>query len=205
MEIFLIRHGQTAGNRDRRYIGRTDEPLCEEGAAAAVSAGVYPEIRRVYVSPMRRARQTAELLFPNAEQVVCDGLREMDFGDFEGRNHAELESDGIYRAWLNGNCQSPCPHGEGVLGFSARVCAAFETITQNAACAGEEYVVIIAHGGTIMSLMSCYAAPERVYYAWYTENCHGFSARLSRREGAAFPTFSDWTEIHGLRKGSAVV
>ena len=55
---------------------------------------------------MTRARQTAHILFPQAEQIVVPGLREMDFGTFEGRNYIEMENDPDYRAWVDSNCES---------------------------------------------------------------------------------------------------
>ena len=64
MKWILIRHGQTQGNRERRYIGcRTDEPLCPEGIAQLQNRH-YPPVSRVFVSPMRRCVETANLLYP---------------------------------------------------------------------------------------------------------------------------------------------
>ncbi|MCC8080477.1 MAG: histidine phosphatase family protein [Lachnospiraceae bacterium] len=65
VEILLLRHGKTRGNLERRYVGRTDEPLLPS-AAAELARSEYrnfcPEL--VYTSPMLRCRQTAEILFP---------------------------------------------------------------------------------------------------------------------------------------------
>lgn len=47
MQVMLIRHGQTAGNAQRRYIGRTDEPLSPEGIALSEAAGRDPALREV--------------------------------------------------------------------------------------------------------------------------------------------------------------
>lgn len=63
IELLFIRHGATAGNLRRCYIGRTDEPLCEAGIAqvkALQKRGL--SVDRLFVSPMLRTRQTAELL-----------------------------------------------------------------------------------------------------------------------------------------------
>ena len=72
MRVRLIRHGQTAGNRLRRYIGVTDQPLSPEGIEAANRHAKDLTLDRVYVSPLTRARQTAAILFPNAEQTESD-------------------------------------------------------------------------------------------------------------------------------------
>lgn len=83
MRIWLIRHGRTPLNEEGRYQGKLDTGLSEEGQRALERADVSPS--RVYVSPALRARQTAGILFPDADQVVAEDLREMDFGAFDGR------------------------------------------------------------------------------------------------------------------------
>ena len=86
MTVFLLRHGQTRGNLERRYVGSTDEPLCPQGREAL--AGVRaPEADRVYVSPMVRCRETAALLYPGMVQEVVPGFRETDFGSFGGHTY----------------------------------------------------------------------------------------------------------------------
>ena len=82
-ELILIRHGKTAGNLLGRYIGsRTDEPLCDEGREG-LAGKQLPEVERLYVSPMKRCVETAEILWPGFDrkkmQKVTD-LRECDFG-----------------------------------------------------------------------------------------------------------------------------
>ena len=55
MKVVLIRHSKTAGNLMGRYIGTTDEPLCEEGIRLLENRS-YPAAELVYVSPMKRCR-----------------------------------------------------------------------------------------------------------------------------------------------------
>ena len=105
-EIILIRHGKTYGNTLGRYIGITDEELCLEGReelAALRESGQYRSIRPdlVYVSPLRRCRQTAELLFPGVPQEICRDFRECDFGEFENKNYKELSGNPAYQAWVD--------------------------------------------------------------------------------------------------------
>ena len=85
--ICLIRHAKTAGNLERRYIGRTDETLCDEGRAALekmIKASAYPAGEIVFSSPMQRCVETVKLIYPESELHLINGLRECDFGDFEG-------------------------------------------------------------------------------------------------------------------------
>lgn len=161
--VYLIRHGLTEGNRLRRYIGRTDEPLCAAGRAA-LSAAQLKGIETVYVSPLLRARETAAILFPHARQIVVDGLREMDFGAFENRSADDMKNDAAYRAWVDGLCEGDCPGGENRRGFVARTVRAFENIC---AAGRDAPLVIVAHGGTVMALMSELGEPKKDYWAWH--------------------------------------
>ena len=94
MKIWMIRHGMTAGNREQRYVGTTDEPLCEEGRQQILAKGqmiaLDYDIQNIYVSPMRRCRETAAILYPWSGQTVIDDFRECSFGTFEYRNYQEL-------------------------------------------------------------------------------------------------------------------
>lgn len=173
-EIVLMRHGATEGNLQKRYIGATDEPLCEAGKAA-LYVGPPPcvgadKIELVYVTPLVRTQQTAAICFPNAQHCVVPDLREMDFGCFEGKNYKELDGDAAYAAWLETNCEGACPGGESRAQFEMRTCAAFETLVREAAAKGERRVVIVAHGGTIMAVCAKYALPPQPYFAWNTSN-----------------------------------
>lgn len=168
-EVIFIRHGATAGNLERRYIGRTDEPLCPEGIsqlAGAKAANLSPQ--RVFVSPMLRARQTAQLLFPGAACEILPQLRETDFGVFEGRNAKEMEEDPAYRAWVDGMCLGPIPGGERVGAFKERCCRAFQEL--GAQLRDGERVAVVTHGGVIMAILEGLALPERDFYAYHIGN-----------------------------------
>lgn len=191
----MIRHGLTAGNLQRRYVGRTDEPLCPQGMAAAQKAGSFPAVSKVVVSPLLRAKQTASLLFPQAEQRVLEDLREMDFGAFEGRTADEMVSDADYRAWVDGNCQGICPGGEGMHGFSIRTLSVFDQAVQKAILAGESRLVIVAHGGTLMAVMDKYAVPQREYWHWHVPNFQGWRARLDDAKWDTAPALFDYARM----------
>ncbi|MDD4851392.1 MAG: histidine phosphatase family protein [Gemmiger sp.] len=172
MNIYLLRHGETAYNKEKRYQGQRDIPLSPEGLAALRQADFAPA--RVYISPLRRCRQTAAVLFPGAEQVVVADLQEMCFGSFEGRNYTEMEKDPDYTAWVAANCESPCPDGERKADFCNRICNAFAPLVENALAAGADTLVILAHGGTQMAVMERYAVPHKGYYDWCAPNGGGY-------------------------------
>ena len=172
MLIYLLRHGQTEYNAQKRYQGQRDIPLSAAGIAQLRQADFAPEV--VYVTPLQRTAQTARVFFPGAKLIPVDGLKEMCFGSFEGRNYIEMEHDPDYLAWVAANCESPCPDGETKAAFCERICAAFSALVDNALADGEEMLVILAHGGTQMAAMERYALPHADYYHWCAPNAGGY-------------------------------
>ena len=175
MQVYLFRHGQTAGNAAGKYLGATDEPLCELGIETARAAGSDLTVTEVLVSPLQRAQMTAAILFSNAKQRVCDSLREMDFGDFEGRSAREMEQDADYRYWVEQTrCMGPCPHGDATVVFQRRVCAAFRREVERALQAEKDSLYFVVHGGVIMSVLYRFAQPPAPFYSWPLGNCEGY-------------------------------
>lgn len=181
MLIEIIRHGETAWQKEKRYQGKSDVPLSEEGraklrAAAELNGTMKPEeaAGAVYITSLIRTRQTAEILFPDAKYEVVEGLSEMNFGEFEGRNYKEMENDTKYREWVEGGCLGKCPSGEDKAGFCLRVTRAFSELLERALLEKKERLTIVAHGGTQMAIMEKFALPERDYYSWHLESGQGF-------------------------------
>lgn len=164
MKIYLLRHGETAYNAQKKYLGLTDLSLSEQGKGALVRAGFEPET--VYVSPLRRTAETAEILFPKARQITVPGFREMNFGIFEGKSYRDMERLPAYREWVEGGCVGQIPEGESMAVFSGRTCSAFEALVDRTLEAGEELLAIVAHGGTQMAVMERFALPCRDYFSW---------------------------------------
>ncbi len=169
--VYFIRHAMTAGNREKRYIGRSNEPLCGEGKiqAAALKGTHLPAFDCVFTSPYIRCMETASILFPDTKFTAVYGLRECDFGMFEGKTAAELESSAAYNAWLATGCTGPIPGGESVEDFKARCRIAFleamEEVPETGVCA------FVIHGGCIMAILEAYAMPKRAFYECHIENC----------------------------------
>ena len=171
MRWVLIRHGQTQGNLEHRYIGcRTDEPLCAAGRET-LRLRRYPEVSRVFASPMRRCVETAAILYPGIRLEIVPDLRECDFGAFEGKNYAELSCRADYQAWIDSGGAMPFPGGESRAAFSARCVRAFERLR---AQAFQEDCALIVHGGTIMAIMERYALPKGGYFGYQVGNGEGF-------------------------------
>lgn len=174
MQLILIRHSYTSGNLEHRYIGsRTDEPLCEKGIQNAKQKavhwheyGVQPEC--VLVSPMRRCLETAAILFPTVKQVEVSSLRECDFGVFEGKNYVELNGDEAYQTWIDSAGTMPFPEGESRDAFIDRCCKGLEHALQSCV---ETTVAVVAHGGTMMAILSECEESATPYFDWKIPHC----------------------------------
>lgn len=178
MRINLIRHGMTAGNLEKRYIGRTDEPLCAEGISALRSRS-YPAPGTLICSPMNRCIQTAQTIFPGAEPLIYPGLCECDFGEFEGKNYRELSGNADYQKWIDSGGALPFPGGESPEDFRERCCREFlRAVSENP---GADTLTFVVHGGTVMAVMERFALPQRGYFDWQCANGCGFSADYDGR------------------------
>ena len=186
IQLTLMRHAQTKGNLEHRYNGVIDEPLCEQGIEACQQREPDLGVEKVLVSPLLRARQTAQICFPNARQIVVEDLRETDFGIFEGKNFEDLKDDARYRRWVESNCEDPCSQGETNSQFTARVADAFAQLVSIAASSGESELVIVAHGGTVMAVMARYAQERRSFHDWHVPNCGGYRATIALDEDGGF-------------------
>ena len=159
MRLLLARHGQSTWNAERRFQGATDIALSALGRAQAAALGQALAGYRVsaaYVSPYRRARETAEiaLLDKPVPLSAMDELRELSLGDWEGCTVEEVrgrEGD-PYRAWLLAPHDCPPPNGEPLDAVYRRVQSAVERI--RAAHRDDEDVLVVAHGGVI-SVYAC--------------------------------------------------
>lgn len=189
MRLHLMRHGATAGNELRRYVGRaSDEPLSETGVAQCARAGSFAQVELVYASPLKRALETARLCFPEARVVEVAGLEEYDFGAFEGKSAQGMEDCVPYRSWVDGGCVGRCPGGESRAEYVRRTNAALADLLKQASQRGEERVIVVAHGGTIMAALSelCDEVPSGAdrYFGWYVGCCEGYETDVRIVGGA---------------------
>ena len=186
MIIYLVRHGMTAGNQKKRYIGTTDEPLCHEGRKSLgriKEKHIYPTPDLLYCSPMLRCRETAEILFPGVEQQLVPDLRECDFGEFENQNYLELSGNEAYQRWIDSNGRLPFPGGESREAFQKRSLEAFYQLEREWEQQGadKKVIAIVAHGGTLMSILEAVGVPAGSYYDFQAGNGEGY--RLEGEKG----------------------
>lgn len=181
-QIHLIRHGLTEANEQGKYIGSTDIPLSKQGAEQLRKLSEhyrYPGAAVFYTSPLKRCVQTCEILYPQVSPVAVPGLAECDFGQWEGKTAKELQHDERFQQWLENGQQTTPPGGESGKDFTYRVCFTFQKLVEGMMRTGTTEAVIVAHGGTIMTLLAAYGLPRANFYDWMVGNGCGYSLRIT--------------------------
>lgn len=148
--LFLIRHGELPAEYAHRYIGRLDPGLSSDGMAACESLRQL-SCDCVVSSPMRRAMETAQWI--KAPIQTDDRLREIDFGDWDGKTFAEisaLASPEQLRIWAECPEQMSFPGGESVPDFHNRV----DEVFQHLALLAASRVAVVTHGGCLMRILA---------------------------------------------------
>ena len=152
----LLRHGQTELSVQKRFSGVGDQALTEVGrsqAAAAASRLASSGVVAVVSSPLRRAQQTAAVVAEalGLDVVVEQGLRETDFGDWEGYTFAEVREKWPRElaAWLADPAVAP-PFGESFADTATRVRQARDRVL---ASYGGQSVVLVSHVTPIKTLL----------------------------------------------------
>jgi probable phosphoglycerate mutase len=156
-EIWLIRHGQTQWNTEKRFQGRQDSPLTELGQQQALAAGRWLATSRfssAWCSPASRAQSTAALLNSCREKPLefrtSEALAEMHFGEWEGRTRPEIEArwgEPARQFWNAPELWQPFG-GESFLQAQERV-TSFVSRLQPAT----DPVLLISHGMSIQLLL----------------------------------------------------
>jgi len=151
----LLRHGQTEFSTERRFAGRGDIALTDDGRMQAAAAAARLATRRIDAivsSPLQRARRTAEAVAAatGAPLAVDDGLVEADFGKWEGLTFGEAAQrwPGDISAWLASTDVAP-PGGESLADVARRVLAALDRLL---AAHQRETLLLVSHVTPIKTL-----------------------------------------------------
>lgn len=181
MKIILVRHGQTKGNQEHRFIGgRSDEPVTKEGILT-LEKRTYPAVDHVFSSPMKRCLQTAKAVFGEETPEIIEEFRECDFGKLEGKTHKELEGIPWYEDFVKSGGSLPFPEGEAISDFNDRCVKALIKAVEIGRKRGDQIIGCIVHGGVIMAVMSR-IIPGSDYYAWNVENGEGYLVEIDEEK-----------------------
>ncbi len=157
--IVLVRHGQTAWNREVRFRGQADVELDEFGLKQAEATGRYIATRwpvvAVYASPMQRAMKTAEAIARahglNAQPL--EGLLDISFGEWQGLTPEEASerNPGLLRAWMDAPHTVHFPGGETLDIVRSRVVAALDELISR----HDEQTVALASHTVVNRVLLC--------------------------------------------------
>jgi len=156
MLLYMIRHGETGWNQQKRYFGVADIKLNPVGIRQAKRLSLKFKKMRidcVYSSDSKRASDFAELAFPGRMINKTPGLREMNFGVFEGKTHTQLMDayPDIYSNWLKDSYNFHIPGGEKLQSFRNRVLKAMGSIIRKNR---GNTVAVVTHGGPIRIILN---------------------------------------------------
>lgn len=143
--IYITRHGQTNWNVQKKVMGRCDEPLNETGLNQAEETRnnlMNTDIDLIICSPLKRARQTAEIINRdrNIPIIYDERIIERDFGEFEGMETKNFDFHGYWNYYKNMQFES----AENIQVFFKRVYDFLEDITEKYK---DKNVLLVAHGG----------------------------------------------------------
>ena len=174
----------------------------------------------VYVSPYLRAKQTADILFPDAGKVEIPELAECRFGEFEYMNYAELNGNPDYQRYIDSGGTTAFPGGETKAEFTDRVMRGFEKVfvdvesreeqkrlrcdvslrIETAHTSLSDTIIIVAHGGTIMALMDQLSEPHKDYFDWQVKPGEGIAGWLeATADGMQIVSYEKMKLPHGMK------
>lgn len=166
MKIYLVRHGLTESNKQKRYTGWTDVPLVPEGYAqleALASSFTGEEIAGFFSSDLSRAVKTAEILGARRglEPEADPQLREINFGLWEGLRYEEIMASygEEMRRWYDDPFLCSPPGGENLHQVCRRVRSFLDDLWGRKN--GKGTFVVVSHGGAIRSVIHHYLGLEK--------------------------------------------
>lgn len=193
--MILIRHLPTKGNLQGRYIGSTDESLCM-GEISSQDIETQKRLlqiftpERVICSPMKRTKETAALFFPGKKIVERDALKEMDFGEYEGKNYEDLKMEPSYQKYIDSGGRSGFPQGETLENFKRRCEKELKEILCNSQ---DEEILCVVHGGTIMAFME--VLTQKPYFDFQVPCGSGYSIEIDKES----MNCTSWYSLIGIK------
>lgn len=175
MNLYFVRHGETEHNKKGCYYGSIDVSITEKGVLQAEKGSEKLKdvnFGKVYVSELKRAVQTANILLKDKQlELIKDKrINETNFGVFEGKSHEEIKAlyANEWKHWCNDWKGFTPPEGESYIQFYNRVKSFMDDILK----LNEDNVLIVTHGGVIRSVY-CYLLGGNLDFFWSfgSKNC----------------------------------
>ncbi|MEI6044248.1 MAG: histidine phosphatase family protein [Chloroflexota bacterium] len=180
--LVLLRHGETDHNSGMRLTGWGDPELNERGyeqarAAADKILETY-KVEQIYVSSLRRARQTAEALAQatGLTPLVKEDLKEQNFGEMEGLPLTQIKDyyPELFHAWRLDDPEFSWPDGETRRFFHTRVARVLWEIIQTEAGV-HQTVAVVGHGAALAGFVTeIMTGSPYLWREWLLENCEHY-------------------------------
>ena len=156
VEFVLVRHVETTGNYENKFVGFTEVEYTERGKKQFVQlTDALKELKvdQIYSSPISRALKIAKKVGEDTltDVKVIDELSEMNFGIFEGLHFTDILNDHAehWEEWQKDYLNFTIPSGESLQSFHHRVTTFIDTIKNE-----EGSCMIVCHGGTVQSILT---------------------------------------------------
>jgi len=157
-EIYIVRHGQTEWNIQKRYQGSGDSPLTERGINQAKALNNYLKdmnFDKVFSSPSKRALHTAQIVSgkPASEIITISDFQEINLGKWEGKLYSEMENENpdLYHGFWHAPHLYKPTDSESFTDLTNRTFSAFlNTVKQNIG----KRILIVSHAAASMSILN---------------------------------------------------
>lgn len=163
MKIYIIRHGETDWNKVRRLQGHSDIPLNEEGRRLARITGEAlssVNFRRIYTSPLQRAKETAMLVKGDRQIDVIEDerLQEISFGIYEGhccaKDNYEIPDPDFMNFFTQPDQYHPPEGAESIEELCARTTDFLQELVHITQYGAEDAILLSTHGAALRGLLS---------------------------------------------------
>lgn len=196
--IILIRHGQTVTNAAGLLVGRSDPTLTELGIRQARAlAPLLEDVREVWTSPLRRARETAELAVPHVLAIVKESFIEVDYGELEGQPLSVVTAE-QWEAFETDHGLA-LGNGESLASVDQRVHDELDTLLNDSASllhSAHEHLAIVSHVSPIKSA-TVWALGVPGSVAWRTRLDNGSLTTIATRRST--PALVRFNVVPSLR------
>lgn len=162
MKLYMIRHGETDWNVMRRFQGRTDIPLNEEGRRLArITSEALKDVpfTKIYTSPLKRAYETAMLIKGDRQIPVIEEPRiiEIGFGEYEGvcagKEHYNIADPKFLDFFDNPKSYQPPKGAESIEELKLRTADFLQEIAHNKSME-DDTILVSTHGAALRGLLS---------------------------------------------------
>ncbi|MGE7981574.1 histidine phosphatase family protein [Solibacillus sp. NPDC093137] len=193
LNIYLTRHGETQWNIENRLQGSKNSQLTDKGIEHAIMLGDRLrniDFSAIYTSPLERALQTANYIKSDKDVPIytIENLKEMNFGDWEGKTKDEIEAVDNYKNeyhnfWHIPHMYNHKPHnGEGLITFKRRV---EEALSKVISSNSDGNILIVTHAVVIKAILS-FTMDISTDKMWDPPFIHGTSLTIFKWDGEQF-------------------